>query len=166
VLAVGINDYWDGQLRLKYAVPDAKSLTSALRQAGKDFYEDVVITEVLYADATAQHLDQVFADLSQRIRPRDVFVFYVAGHGITYTDPATKVPRYYFIPQDFKYQTDQSFAERGIGQGRLQAWLAKIPAKKSILIFDTCESGTLAGVQQVASLRGGFEQVAAVGKLI
>src|SRR5262249_30260966 len=89
-----------------------------------------------------------------------------AGYGITYTDPATKVPRYYFISRDFRYQTDQSFAERGIGQDRLQTWLATIPAKKSILTFDTCESGTLTGVQQGASLRGGFEQLAAVGRLI
>jgi hypothetical protein len=165
VLAVGINDYWDGKLKLTYAVPDARSLASALREAGKGLYEDVIVTEVLDADATAEHLDQVFADLSQRIRPRDVFVFYAAGHGITYKDESTKIPRYYFIPQDFKYLTDESFAKTGIGQDRLQAWLAKIPAKKSILMFDTCESGSLTTVQ-LASLRGGFEQKGAVARLI
>ena len=159
VLAIGINDYWDSKLKLTYAVPDAKSLVDGLRQAGKEHYEDVIVTEVLDADATAQHLDQVFAELSQKIRPRDVFVFYAAGHGITQDG------RYYFIPQDFKYQTDKSYSERGIGQDRLQTWLAKIPAKKSIVIFDTCESGTLTGVQ-IASARGGFEQLAAVGRLI
>jgi hypothetical protein len=63
------------------------------------------------------------------------------------------------------YQTDQSFAASGIGQDRIQAWLAKIPAKKSILIFDTCESGSLTMVQ-LASLRGGFEQKAAIGRLV
>jgi WD40 repeat protein len=159
VLAIGINDYWDGKLKLTYAVPDAKSLSEALKQAGKDLYEDVIVTGVFDGDATAQHLDQVFADLSHKIRPRDVFVFYVAGHGITQDG------RYYFIPQDFKYKTDKSFSERGIGQDRLQAWLATVPAKKSILIFDTCESGTLTGVQLV-SVRGGFEQLASVGRLI
>jgi hypothetical protein len=165
VLAIGINDYWDGKLKLTYAVPDAKSLASALREGGKGLFEDVIVTEVLDGDATAAHLDQVFADLSQRIRPRDVFVFYAAGHGITFTDEATKIPRYYFIPQDFKYQTDESFATSGIGQDRLQSWLAEIPAKKSILIFDTCESGSLTMVQLV-SLRGGFEQKGAVDRLI
>src|SRR5262249_22926769 len=164
LLAIGINDYWDGKLKLTYAVPDAKSLASALREAGKELFEDVLVTEVLDSDATAAHLDQVFADLSQQIRPRDVFVFYAAGHGTTFTDEATKIPRYYFIPQDFKYQTDESLATNGIGQNRLQAWLAKIPAKKSILIFDTCESGSLTMVQ-LTSLRGGFEQKGAVGRL-
>ena len=91
-------------------------------------------------------------------------MFYAAGHGITVTDEATKIPRYYFIPQDFKYQTDESFATSGIGQDRLQSWLAEIPAKKSVLIFDTCESGSLTMVQLV-SLRGGFEK-GAVDRLI
>jgi WD40 repeat protein len=161
VLAVGINDYWDGKLKLTYAVADAKSLASALKEAGMGLYEGVIVTEVLDADATAQHLDQVFADLSQQIRPRDVFVFYAAGHGITHD------AHYYFIPQDFNYLSDASFAKSAIGQDRLQAWLAKIPARKSILIFDTCESGSLTKVQ-LASLRGfePFEQKAALGRLI
>ncbi|MCK1386641.1 WD40 repeat domain-containing protein, partial [Bradyrhizobium sp. 21] len=34
VLAVGVNDYWDGALRLNYAANDAKSLSDGLRQAG------------------------------------------------------------------------------------------------------------------------------------
>src|SRR5262249_44267603 len=45
------------------------------------------------------------------------------------------------------------------------AWLSRIPARKSIIIFDTCESGALADVQVVA-LRSGFEQLAAVGRLV
>jgi WD40 repeat protein len=161
VLAVGINEYWDGKLKLKYAVPDAKSLGLALREAGGGLYEDVIVTEVFDGDASARHLDEVFAELSQKIRSRDVFVFYAAGHGVTHD------ARYYFIPQDFRYETEKSFAKAGIGQDRLQTWLAKIPAKKSILIFDTCQSGTLTNVQ-LASSRGfePFEQKAALGRLI
>ncbi|MCK1389040.1 hypothetical protein, partial [Bradyrhizobium sp. 21] len=34
VLAVGVNDYWDGALHLNYAANDAKSLSDGLRQAG------------------------------------------------------------------------------------------------------------------------------------
>ena len=158
VLAIGINDYWDGKLQLKYAVPDANSITDALKQAGKEHYEEVVVTEVLDSDARPQHLDAVFADLAQKIRPRDVFVFYAAGHGVT------RGGRYYFLPQDFNYVPDDSLPESAIGQDRLQAWFAKIAAKKSILVFDTCESGTLAAVQLAS--RGAFDYEAAVGRLV
>src|SRR5262249_24131638 len=33
----------------------------------------------------------------------------------------------------------------GIAQEEWQAWLARIPARKSVLLFDTCESGSLTG---------------------
>ena len=44
----------------------------------------------------------------------------------------------------------------GISQDMLQKWLAKIPAQKSILILDTCES---------AAARGDLEQETAIDRL-
>src|SRR5260370_26221707 len=32
-------------------------------------------------------------------------------------------------------------------QDKFQDWLAKIPARKSILLYDTCESGSLTGTK-------------------
>ena len=165
VLAIGINDYYEGKLKLRFGVPDATSLANGLREAGKDLYEDVLVTTALDGQATANRLDQIFENLKTTIRPRDVFVFYAAGHG------KTEDGRYYFVPQDFKYEAGRSLAEllveRGIGQDRLQKWLSMIPAKKSMVILDTCESGSLAGEQQLAfNTRGGLEQLAAVGRLI
>ncbi len=127
-----------------------------------------LIVVALDQNATAQHLGQIFQDLKSKIRPRDVFVFYAAGHGVTADG------RYYFIPQDFKYQVGQSFdqnlIERAIGQDQLQKWFAEIRARKSVLIFDTCESGTLTNGEQIAlntrSLGAEEAQVAAVGRLI
>ena len=159
VLAIGINDYSDSKLKLKFAVPDAMAFAVALKEAGKQHYEEVIPTLVLDSDATEANLDRVFDDLAQKIQPRDVFVLLAAGRGVT------RDGRYYFIPQDFKYQTETSYAERAIGQDRIQAWLARIPARKSVIIFDTSESGTVAGAQ-LAALRGSFEQLAAVGRLI
>ena len=41
---------------------------------------------------------------------------------------------------------------QGIAQEEWQAWFAGIPAKKSVLIFDTCESGTLTGESRETEL--------------
>ena len=71
------------------------------------------------------------------MRPRDVFVFFAAGHG------KTRRRALLLLPQDLRYQTEQSLVSDGIGQDKLQAWFAAIPAKKSVLIFDTCEAGSL-----------------------
>jgi hypothetical protein len=55
-----------------------------LREAGsEDLYEHVSVTFALDKAATVAHLEQIFDDLRSKIRPRDVFVFYAAGHGVT-----------------------------------------------------------------------------------
>src|SRR5262249_14339679 len=46
VLAVGINDYYDGRLRLNYAVPDARAVAEAFKRAGAGLYESVDVVTV------------------------------------------------------------------------------------------------------------------------
>ncbi len=156
VLAVGINNYFDSRLKLNYAVPDAKAFGAALSGAGGGLYEKVSVTTVLDDDATAKGLEATFADLAGKVRPRDVFVFFLAGHGKTVDG------RYYFIPQDFRYRSAQSIVNKGIGQDQWQRWFSKIPARKSILLYDTCESGSLTGARIATR---GLERVAALEKL-
>ena len=159
VMAIGINDYYDGRLRLTYAVPDATQISAALQKAGAGHYESIEIVTLTDTQVTVDGLSRAFEALSKTVRPKDVLVFFAAGHGKTVDG------RYYYLPRDFRYQTEASIAENGIGQDKWQAWFAKIPARKSILIYDTCESGTLTGQQQFA-MRSGLEQQAALGRLI
>lgn len=156
VLAVGINNYFDSRLKLNFAVPDAKAIGEVLIQAGAGLYESVTVTSVLDGDATAQGLESAFEDLARKVRPRDVFVFFLAGHGKTVDG------RYYFIPQDFRYKNPQSIIDSGIGQDQWQRWLSRVPARKSILLYDTCESGSLTGTRIATR---GMERVAALEKL-
>jgi hypothetical protein len=139
VLAVGVNDYYDSRLRLSYAVPDATAIAGAFRKAGAGLYTAVDVTTVLDADVTIANLDKVFTELGKKAQPRDVFVFFLAGHG------KTKNGRYYFLPRDFRYEDEDSIEKAGMGQDKFQAWFAEIPARKSILLYDTCESGSLTG---------------------
>ena len=156
VLAIGVNDYWDSRLQLKYAVPDAEALAAALPRTGEKLYESVEITTVLDAGATAANLDRVFGELGRKVRSEDVFLFFIAGHGKTVSG------RYYFLPQDFRYEGEESIIARGISQERWQEWFARIRARKSVLLYDTCESGTLTG-DRVAER--GLERVAAVDRM-
>jgi uncharacterized caspase-like protein len=153
VLAVGINKYWDSRLTLAYAAQDATALAEAFRKAGAGLYSEIEAMTVLDEDATVAHLDQVFADLGKRVASGDVFVFFLAGHGKT-TDG-----RYYFLPQDFHYRDEGSIEKDGVNQDRLQRWFAQNPAKKSILLFDTCDSGSLTGANVAARGVGELEAV-------
>ena len=145
VLAVGVSDYWDGRLRLNYAAADAHAVADSLARAGKlGLYRDVEIARVIDADVTVSKLNAVFSTLSSKMRPSDVFVFFAAGHG------RSRDGRYYFIPQDFRYKDQNSLVDQGIDEDKIQEWMASIPARKSVLIYDTCESGTLTGPTTLA----------------
>jgi len=156
VVTVGVNEYWDGRLQLKYAVADAKAVGDALRKAGEPLYEAVDVTTLQDEDVTVAKLDNLFAELGKKVRSQDVFVFFLAGHGKTVDG------RYYFLPQDFRYDGEDSIVSRGVGQDRWQEWLARIPARKSILLYDTCESGSLTGPR---TAERGLERVAALDRL-
>ncbi len=156
VVAVGVNDYWDNQLQLNYAVPDARSLADAFRNAAPQLFDEVHIHTVLDDKVTVQGLAQVFSELSDRIKPQDVFVFFIAGHGKTVDG------QYYFLPQDFRYRNADSIVSDGIGQDQWQEWFAQIQARKSVLLYDTCESGSLTG-ERIAER--GLGRLTAIDKL-
>jgi WD40 repeat protein len=141
VMAVGVNDYYDGRLKLSYAVPDATAIAEGFRKAGTGLYANVDVTTVLDSDVTVANLDKVFSDLGVKVQPRDVFVFFLAGHG------KTRNGRYYFLPRDFRYEDEDSIEKAGMDQDKFQAWFAMIAARKSILLYDTCESGSLTGAK-------------------
>jgi hypothetical protein len=146
VLAVGINRYRDKSLWLKYAVSDGEALTSTLRSTAAPLFQDVLVTHLTDDQATFAGLETAFRELPERIATRDVFVFHVAGHGVTMSG------RYYFLPQDFRYHNADSIRATAINQESLQRWLSKIPAQKSLVLLDTCESGSFA--YSLATIRG------------
>ncbi|TGQ16372.1 caspase family protein [Mesorhizobium sp. M2E.F.Ca.ET.219.01.1.1] len=155
VLAVGINDYWDSRLTLKFAANDAADLIHSFEVAGADFFDGVKTWLVTDQKATRGGIDLAFDEIAKQIRSTDVFVLFVAGHG------KTEDGRYYFIPYDFKYSDAGSFSEQGINQDDWQHWLTRVATRKSLLMFDTCESGTLT----LERTTRGFDRLAALDRL-
>lgn len=152
ILTVGINAYRDGSLRLTYSVPDAQAISTALADRAGPIFETIVVEPVFDDKATLEGIGAAFEKLGRVIRTQDVFVFYVAGHGVS------RQGRYHLLPFDFRYRSDASIAAEGIGQDRIQRWLASIPARKSIVFLDTCNSGAFTAGQ--AAARGIAEKVA------
>ena len=145
-LVAGVNDYADKRIRLAYAVSDAKEVARGFNEAGGSLYRSVEIKLMTDTEVTRDRLDAAFAAIASQVQPSDVFVLYLAGHGKTVDG------HYYFIPQDFAIDgefTDENInaavKSRAITQDQLQRWFASIPARKSVILFDTCDSGTLTG---------------------
>ena len=157
VLAVGVEDYRDRSLRLRFAVDDVDALTGELGERSADLFETVFVESLLDADVTMERLTAAFASLQDRVRPEDVFVLFLAGHGVTVDG------RYYFLPVDFRYHNEGSFRESAIGQDDLQGWLSSILASKSMVLLDTCNSGSYVEAQQLSR---GMAEKTALDKLI
>jgi hypothetical protein len=152
MLVVGINRYRDKALWLRYAVPDGQELVTAVRHAASPLVRDVKVTTLFDEQATMAELAAAFARVAAQTSANDVFMLYLAGHGTTLDG------RYHFIPQDFHYTNQDAVRHNAITQDHLQRWLASIPARKSILLIDTCESGSFS--QSLAVMRGMIEKTA------
>ena len=152
MLVVGINRYRDKALWLRYAVPDGQELATAVRQAASPLVREVKVTTLFDEQATTAEIEAAFARVAAQTSTHDIFLLYLAGHGMTLDG------RYHFIPQDFHYTNQDAVRHSAITQDHLQRWLAAVPARKSIILIDTCESGSFS--QSLAVMRGMVEKTA------
>ncbi|OQW57103.1 MAG: hypothetical protein A4S14_09245 [Proteobacteria bacterium SG_bin9] len=146
VIAAGIDDYTDSRFKLAGSVRDARTLSQAFSTSGAGLYQSVNVKLLTDADVTKDKLDAAFKEFAAQATPADVFVLHLAGHGKTVDG------RYYFVPRDFKVGNNSdekavnaAVVAQGIAQEQWQRWFATIPARKSMILFDTCESGSLTG---------------------
>jgi WD40 repeat protein/uncharacterized caspase-like protein len=136
ILALGVDDYNDAKHKLEFAVSDAKELSAALADAGKDYYGHPPQVLMLPNDqVTAERVTAAFTELGRKVRANDVFLFFVAGHGKAIDGD------YYFVPETVSSFTDDAIRAQGFNPKQLRDWLANIKAQKSVLIFDTCDAG-------------------------
>jgi WD40 repeat protein len=142
ILTVAVQRYRDQALRLKYTVDDAKALAEALRTKSGSLYRSASVYPLYDEAVTKEGFARAFDELSTKIGPDDVFVLFFAGHGVT----NDKDGEYYFLPVNFRYNGAQSIVDQGISKKDILANIVKIPAQKSLLFFDTCNSGSFLDV--------------------
>lgn len=137
-------------------MPDARSLASSLNAGSKKVFTHVETTLLIDADATAAKIAAAFEAISKKVKSNDVFVLFVAGHGITQNG------RYHFLPVDFRYTNEDSIRKSAVNQDDLQKWMSSVSAKKSLILLDTCNSGSFVQAQAVAR---GIQEKTAIDKL-
>lgn len=157
VVAAGIDKYRDRSLWLNYAAKDAEALSQALRKNTGALFEEVRGTELRNEEVSREGLGHVFTTVSAQVRPEDVFVLFLAGHGVALDG------RYYFLPVDFRYHNEDSLKHAAVSQDHLQAWLSGVQAQKSLVLLDTCNSGSYVDAQLASR---GIAEKTAIDKLI
>lgn len=157
VLTLAVDNYRDGDLRLKYSKKDADALVAQLKKGGKKLFGKVHTYSLYDDEVRLEKVDKMFDKISKKARPEDVFVLYVAGHGVT----SKADGNYYYLPVNFRYTSDAAVAEQAISNDFFQQNLAKVKAQKSLVLLDTCNSGAFSNIRT-----RGIEEKTAVARLV
>ena len=148
-VVVGVADYKGKDLHLNYAAKDAEDFAAALRLAASRLFgaQQVHVTLLTAAGGEQQptraNLVKALAGL-KTTKPGDLVVVYLAGHGITHSDKDGE--NWYYLSADA--QKADLAAKAGLERVCLSSTelidlLKLTPARKQVLILDTCHSGAV-----------------------
>lgn len=143
MLAVGINEYQNPAYNLKFAVPDADSMVSAIALNSGNIFNSTKIKVLHNGDATKPELIKAFNEIQRFIEPQDVFVFYFSGHGAVNMAGDLDSSDFFLVMSDVNhlYGDYQELQEKAFSSKELNEWSVKIRAQKQIIILDACQSG-------------------------
>lgn len=146
-------------LRLRFAAKDARDFAAALSLGATGLFEDRTDITVLESEAknparqpTRANIAAQFARIAKAAGPLDVFVVYLAGHGVAFR-PATGSDLYCFLTADAQTTSTEVLndpavrARTTVTSEDLVAWTTGkrgIQAGKQVLILDTCAAGKAA----------------------
>ncbi len=162
LVAVGINRYSDETMNLKLAAPDAESIVKLFNERGPALYGQgqVHTVSLLDENATQEAIRKTLAQVASKANPQDTLLVFLGGHGTTLGQ------RYYFITHEFQAHADsleEDIRTQGLAGDVLGDLLARVPALKRVVIFDTCQSSSVLSVQRTArdpfAFRGALERL-------
>lgn len=144
----GISEYSSSDIHLRYAATDAENFAHALQLgANRLFGAGRVHLTVLTSPAsngrqlaTKRNLVEAF-EVAAKAGPADVFVVYLAGHGVAIRDS-------YAYPTSEARTLDLNdpavLHDSAVADEELVQWMRKVPALHRALILDTCAAGAVA----------------------
>lgn len=160
VLVVGIDQFANPRLTLRNAVADARAVALTLKAKATGLFETVHVTELTSpADTTRA---SILAALQRHtaLNPGDVFVLFIASHGMVQGDRIDRQD-YYLLTSNVGSTSTAALGRDAISQHELKRVLAAIPARKKLMLFDTCYAGALGeSLQNTPGTRGLAEDAA------
>ncbi|MCA9266662.1 MAG: caspase family protein, partial [Planctomycetales bacterium] len=157
-IVVGAADYRGSALDLRYAAKDAEDFAAALKLGAEALFgaEHVHVT-VLSSEQTQPNgkpsRENIRAALqaAQSARSTDVFVLYLAGHGVNQGGADSD---FYFLTDDAENAdlTDPALRTMtALSSAELAEAIGRTPALRQVMILDTCASGRL--VEKLTAIR-------------
>ncbi|MFH1468518.1 MAG: caspase family protein, partial [Pseudomonadota bacterium] len=134
-LVVGIDRYTDPALGdLRYSAKDAQDLAAALSSPGEGSFD--LVSQVA-GTVTKQSFWSAFEAATGHLQRDDTFVLFIAGHGTL--DLGGEGTLLYVMPSDSWLEQP---ADTGIPLLDLEEAFSHLPARRRVLLLDTCYSGS------------------------
>ncbi len=140
LLTVGINQYSDERMNLKYSVPDANLIQQVLKNNAKLTFNKALFNE----NATKPKILAQLKELSLASQ-QDTIVVYLAGHGLAVGK------EWYFLPYETKLTTEEDIATKAVSASELSVIFKNSKVQHILLMVDACYSG--AGMKAFSQLQ-------------
>ena len=148
-LVVGTSKYRDEKMNLKYPEKDAIIFADALQKAGSKLFKDRVSVRLLSTETEPwprkSEIREALREIATKAGPDDILLVYFSGHGITYP-PTSESGQFYYLTTDIggdNLKDEAILKTQAIAQDSLMEWVRQIKARKRILIYDACNSGSV-----------------------
>lgn len=156
-IVVGIQEFANSRLNLKYPVADAQLFARTLETQGKGLFSSIRVRRLVKPEETTNTaIVAALAQAQKEVRPEELFVFYVASHG-TVDDG-----QYLLLTSNVGSTSSARLKVDALAQGTLKDMISNVPASKKLIVLDTCNAGQLGDALQVALLTRGLNEDTAV----
>jgi WD40 repeat protein/uncharacterized caspase-like protein len=147
---IGVSEYKDSTLRLRYAAKDAEDLGSVFSLAARKLLnangeEHVFVYRLTTGKSRTGFPDkntirQTISEIGKKAGPNDILLVFFAGHGIMRGE---KKKFYFLTSEATKTAINDVIETVSISTAELTEWIKpdNIKAQKRVLIFDACNSG-------------------------
>lgn len=147
-VVVGVSQYQDTKMNLKYADADAKMLYDFLKSPKGGKLDDEHLILLTNQQATRANIIKEIKNRFSKAFDNDMVMLYIAGHGMP--DPTGN--EVYFLCHDAQKNNLEGTA---VSQTDIQKALATTRAKKKVWFADACHSGGM-GISE--GLRGAEDE--------
>ncbi|XCN71863.1 MAG: caspase family protein [Candidatus Electrothrix aestuarii] len=132
VFSIGVSEYQDSSIEnLDYAAKDSKDICSLFEKRVGTF-DKVVIKNIINQRAIKENILAI-RDVLQNTKVDDEVVLFFAGHGLLHNKTD-----YYFATYDMNFKSP---VQRGLSYEDIESLLYAAPARKKLLLIDTCHAG-------------------------
>lgn len=141
IFAIGIDNYLNPKYNLTYAKADAKAILDKFVNQNSNIYEKINTKFIRDQDANKENILSSLENFKSTMKENDVFVFYYAGHGVTYT--TNQNSEFFLVTSEVTkiYGNYKNVNKKAISSEFIKQYSLKINPQKQLYLIDACHSG-------------------------